>query len=130
MNGKIPRRKFFTFSALAALSPLALLGIGKTKPDDSDVRVKRMYETKEYYRELCDNWKKVVNLRAKNTDYWCERALAAEEDLKDRNDSIDMAVHLLNSGRDKIDASEFLILERSGPYRHPHCMSGSHKETA
>ena len=64
MNDEIRRRSFF--SALA-FSPLALLGLGK-KPDNSDVPMKRMYETKEFYRTSADHWR--------------DRALEAEKKLQ------------------------------------------------
>ena len=86
-----------------------------------------MYETKEYYRKRFNDLIERLQTAENDADYWRLRCFAAELDLKDRNDSIDMGVHLLNSGRDKIDASEFLALEKCMPYRHSHCMSGSHK---
>ena len=117
----INRRSFFP---TLAFSPLALLGLRK-KPDKTDLRVKRMYETKEYYRKRFNDLIERLQTADEDADYWRLRCLAAELDLKDRNDSIDMGVHLLKSGRDKIDASEFLSLERGMPYRHSHCMTRS-----
>lgn len=85
MNDEIPRRSFF--SALAC-SPLVLLGLRKTEPDDlklitvreSNIRVKRWYDEAEWDREQCDLWIERTRDAEKDADHLRHRLLAAEKD--------------------------------------------------
>lgn len=122
MLNKIPRRSFF--SALAALSPLAWLGLRRPKPDNSDVRVKRMYETKEFYRTKADYFEDRAGTAENDADYWQGRADTAEK-------AIDKAMSELGVpgyGSPTPVGNTWCILHNAANHRntHPDCL----KETA
>ncbi len=92
MLDELPRRTFFSALSALALSPLAWLGLRK-EPEKTDLRVKRMYDTKEFYRKKSDldNYihADTVKYHVGREKYWRERALVAEKALKVAQAKID-----------------------------------------
>lgn len=75
MNDETTRRTFFS---LAALSPLACLGLRKQEPKD-EPHPHPIYGT---WKKCAEEWEKSARLRDKDADYWEGRALRAEFDFE------------------------------------------------
>ena len=114
------RRKFF--GMVAGFLPLGLFGVTKKKPDRTDIRVKRWYETARTYKRSLEQSEIVAEHLAKDRDYWRERCLALEK-------AISNAISELDLNEKTVDALQILAEVEYPPYyTHPDCLSSGPDE--
>ena len=111
MKNKITRRTLF--GTIAAVLPLGLLGFGERQAAvDHESNV---------------NWFTRAMGHAKKSDYWRDRCLDAEKDLKDQEEAIERAFSKLLQAK-SFEAALILCRVKFHPYAYTrkYCLNGPH----